>query len=602
MPYVQISNLDFADIKTALKEYLRSQAEFTDFDFEGSTWSNLLDVLAYNTYYTAFNTNMVVNETFLESATLRDNVVALAKQLGYRPKSTTAPKAVLNFRAIFPNTAPNEIILKRGTGFTATYDTTTYNYVAVEDIKVQVVSGTATFTETPIYEGNFVTDTYIVNASSSTKYVIKNPSADITTVRVRVFASQQATAGKVFTRADSILDITGSSDVYYIEEIEDEQYQVYFGDGVLGASLEAGNQVEITYLSTTGPESNGARTFTFNGVLEDPQGSSNYNFTIDYTSSLDLLEVANGGAEIESLKKIKFNAPKLFGTQNRAVTAADYGAIVRELYPAVADIITFGGEEDSPPEYGRVKIAIKPSNGLRISSRTKQEIITKLKPYMVASITPVIIDPSVLYVELTSKVNYSKSVTNQTNAEIKSKVISGLEKYIADSDTEKFNGKFRYSKFVGVIDDADRSITSNNTTIKIRKDFYPQINSSFFYELCYQNAFDNTCDEDVIVQSTGFKISEYPLYTVYLEDRFGKMVLYREDSITGEKIVLNDSVGTVDYTKGEIKLYDLTIIQGSFFDNRIEVRSIPLNNDVNAVREVFLDVDVPKSLFTINAE
>ena len=408
--------------------------------------------------------------------------------------------------------------------------------------------------KTPIYEGNFVTDTYIVNATSSTKYVIKNPSADITTVRVRVFASQQATAGKVFARADSILDITGSSDVYYIEEIEDEQYQVYFGDGVLGASLEAGNQVEITYLSTTGPESNGARTFTFNGVLEDPQGSSNYNFTIDYTSSLDLVEVANGGAEIESLKKIKFNAPKLFGTQNRAVTASDYAAIVRELYPAVADIITFGGEEDSPPEYGRVKIAIKPTNGSRISSRTKQEIITKLKPYMVASITPVIIDPSVLYVELTSKVNYSKSVTNQTNDEIKSKVISGLEKYITDSDTEKFNGKFRYSKFVGVIDDADRSITSNNTTIKIRKDFYPQINSSFFYELCYQNAFDNTCDEDVIVQSTGFKISEYPLYTVYLEDRFGKMVLYREDSITGEKIVLNDSVGTVDYTKGENKI------------------------------------------------
>lgn len=602
MPYVQISNLDFADIKTALKEYLRSQAEFTDFDFEGSTWSNLLDVLAYNTYYTAFNTNMVVNETFLESATLRDNVVALAKQLGYRPKSTTAPKAVLTFRAIFPNTAPNEIILKRGTGFTATYDTTSYNYVAIEDIKVQVVSGTATFTETPIYEGNFVTDTYIVNATSSTKYVIKNPSADISTVRVRVFASQQSTTGKVFARADSILDITGSSDVYYVEEIEDEQYEVYFGDGVLGAALEAGNKVEITYLSTTGPESNGARAFTFNGVLEDPQGSSNYNFTIDYTSSLDLIEVANGGAEIESLKKIKFNAPKLFGTQNRAVTSSDYAAIVRELYPSVADIITFGGEEDSPPEYGRVKIAIKPMNASRISSRTKQEIITGLKPYMVASITPVIVDASVLYVELTSKVNYKKSITNQTADEIKSKVISGLEKYITDSDTEKFNGKFRYSKFVGVIDDSDRSITSNNTTIKIRKDFYPQINSSFYYELCYQNAFDNTCDDDVIVQSTGFKVSEYPLYTVYMEDRFGKMVLYREDSITGEKIVLNDSVGTVDYTKGEIKLYDLTIIQGSFFDNRIEVRSIPLNNDINAVREVFLDVDVPKSLFTINAE
>ena len=221
---------------------------------------------------------------------------------------------------------------------------------------------------------------------------------------------------------------------------------------------------------------------------------------------------------------------------------------------------------------------------------------------MVASVIPDIKDASVLYVELTSKVSYDKTKTNQTPDEIKSKVISGLEKYIASSDTEKFNGKFRYSKFVGVIDDADRSINSNLTTVKMRKDFYPRINNKFFYEVCFQNAFDNTCDEDVIVQSTGFTVSEYPLDTVYLEDRAGKMVLYRIDSITSEKIVLNDSVGTVDYKKGEIRLFDLTIIKGSFFDNRIEIRSIPLSNDISAVREVYLDVDIPKSLFTITAE
>ncbi|AMO43109.1 baseplate wedge subunit [Cyanophage S-RIM32] len=602
MPYVQLSNLDFADIKTALKEYLRSQGEFTDFDFEGSVWSNLLDVLAYNTYYTAFNTNMVVNETFLESATLRDNVVALAKQLGYTPKSATAPKATLNFRATFPNNAPNEIVLRRGSGFNSTYDTNIYNFVVVEDIKVPVVNGTASFTDVEIYEGNFITDLYTVNATRSTRFVIKNPSADVSSLRVRVFPSAQSTVGEVYARADSILDITGESNVFYVEEIEDEQYEVFFGDGILGRQLESGNQVEITYLSTNGPDANGARAFTFNGVLEDPQGNSNYNFNISYSAATDLVEPAVGGAEIESVKKIKFNAPKFYGTQNRAVTAADCASIVREIYPAIADIITFGGEEDDPPEYGKVKIVVKPSTAPRLSSATKKQIVDGLKPYMVASITPDVVDASVLYVEMTSSIYYNKSKTNQTRDEIRSKVIAGLEQYIASSDTEKFNGKFRYSKFVGVIDDADRSINSNLTTIKMRKDFYPQINSKFYYELCYQNAFDDTCDEDVIVQSTGFKVSEYPLYTVYLEDRSGKIVLYRIDSITGEKIVLNDSVGTVNYTKGEIQLYDLTIIEGSFFDNRIEVRTIPLSNDIRATREVYLDVDIPKSSFTIYTE
>ena len=602
MPYVQLSNLDFADIKTALKEYLRSQGEFTDFDFEGSVWSNLLDVLAYNTYYTAFNTNMVVNETFLDSATLRDNVVALAKQLGYTPKSATSPRATLNFRAVFPNNAPNEIVLRRGSGFNSTYDTNIYNFVAIEDIKVPVVGGTASFEGVDIYEGNFITDLYTVNAARSTRFVIKNPSADVSSLRVRVFPSAQSTVGEVYARADSILDITGESNVFYVEEIEDEQYEVFFGDGILGRQLESGNQVEITYLSTNGPAANGAKAFTFNGVLEDPQGNSNYNFDIQYTVASDLIEAAVGGSEIESVKKIKFNAPKFYGTQNRAVTAADYAAIVREIYPAIADIITFGGEEDDPPEYGKVKIVVKPSAAPRLSSVTKKQIVDGLKPFMVASITPDVIDASVLYVELTSKIYYSKVKTNQTVDEIRSKVISGLEQYITSSDTEKFNGKFRYSKFVGVIDDADRSINSNLTTVKMRKDFYPAINSKFFYEICFQNAFDDTCDDDIIVQSTGFKVSEYPLYTVFLEDRFGKMILYRVDSTTGEKIVLNDSVGTVDYTKGEIRLFDLTIIEGSFFDNKIEIRTIPLSNDIRATREVYLDVDIPKSSFTIYTE
>ena len=602
MPYVQLSNLDFNDIKAALREYLRGQSDFTDFDFEGSVWSNLLDVLAYNTYYTAFNTNMVVNEMFLDSATLRDNVVALAKQLGYRPKSAIAPKAILNFDVNIPLSPPSEVVLKRGTGFTATYDTVSYNYVVLDDIKTQVINNVATFDGISIYEGNFVVDEYIVNSTIPQKFVINNPNADVSTLRVRVYPSENATAGTMFARAETILDVTGESDVYYLEEVEDEKYEIFFGDGILGKKLENGNKVEITYLSTNGPASNGAKTFTFNGVLEDAAGGSAFSFTVDYNSASDLVEVASGGAEIESVAKIKYNAPKLYGTQNRAVTAADYAAIVREIYPAVADIITFGGEEDDPPEYGKVKIAIRPLNSTRLSSVTKKQIVDELKPYMIASVTPDVIDASTLFVEMTSNIFYDKTKTNLTQDQIKSKVLANLEAYIASSDTEKFNGKFRYSKFVGVIDDSDRSINSNLTTIKMRKDFYPQINSKFFYEICYQNAFDATCDDDIIVQSTGFKISEYPLYTVYLEDRFGKMVLYRIDTTNGEKIVLNDSVGTVDYEKGEIKLYDLTIIKGSFFDNRIEIRTVPLSNDISASREVYLDVDIPKSSFTIYTE
>ena len=605
MPYVQIANLDFEDIKAALKDYLRAQTDFTDFDFEGSVWANLLDVLAYNTYYTAFNTNMVVNETFLNSATLRDNVVSLAKQLGYRPKSAVASKAVLSFGVNFDNQVapPNEINLNRGTGFTTTFDGVAYNFVVIDDIKAQVANKRADFTDIEIYEGNFITDTYVVSASNAgQRFVIKNPSADISSLRVRVFPSVQSTTAKVFAKSDSILDINGATDIYYIEEIEDEQYEIFFGDGVLGKALEAGNQIEITYLSTNGSIPNGARTFTFNGVLTDAINDTGITYTLDFVSSRDVGDIASGGTEIESINKIKFNAPKYFGTQNRAVTAADYASIVREIYPAVADIITFGGEEDEPPEFGKVKIVVKPTGTARLSSATKKSIRDGLRPYMVASVTPDVIDASVLYVELTSNISFTRSVTNLTPQEIKSKIISSLEGYISGSDTEKFNGKFRYSKFVGVIDDADRSINGNLTSIKLRKDFYPSINNKFFYEICFQNAFDAECEEDVVISSTGFKISEYPLYTLYLEDKGGVIYLYRIDPLSNEKVIVNSNVGEVDYAKGEIKLYDLTIIQGSFFDNRIEVRVVPLSNDVTAAREVYLDVDIPKSTFSIKAE
>jgi hypothetical protein len=594
MPYAQVSNLDYSQIKTALKEYLRSQTDFTDYDFEGSVWSNLLDVLAYNTYYTAFNTNLVVNELFLDSATLRDNVVALAKQLGYRPKSKVSPKATVSFNVEFSGSSPREIILKKGTGFVTTFDNNLYQYVTLEDYTAIVVNNQTSFINVDVYEGSLITNNFIVNNSlQSQRFILQNPSIDVNSIRIRIFPSSTSSSFEVYQIAENILNIGPSSKVFFVEEIEDEKYELFFGDGILGRKLETGEYIEVTYLTTNGTTTNGARTFTFSGVLEDLNGNSGYPLNI---SNVVTVNNANGGEDIESVSKIKFNAPKYYGTQDRAVTSADYAAIVRNIYPAVADIIVYGGEDAVPPEYGKVKISVKPNNGTALSSFTKQEIVKELKDYMVASVTPELINPSILYIELDTKIFYNRQITTLVPEEIKSKVISAVENYIETSGIEKFNGKFRYSKIVSVIDDADKSINSNQTIITMRKDFYPSINSKFFYEVCFQNEFYVDCDGPS-AQSSGFVVSEYPNYTVYLEDRAGKIVLYRLDSLSGDKIVLNDYVGDIDYTKGEIMLYDLTIIKGSYFDNRIEIRVNPASNDINALRNVYLDVDIPNSKF-----
>lgn len=600
MSYVQINNLDFNEIRIALIEYLRADSDFTDYDFEGSTLSVLIDLLAYNTYYTAFNTNMVVNELFLSSATLRDNVVAIAKQLGYNPKSITAPVAYVNFDVIFPESSPSVIFLRKGTGFTTIFDDNLYQYIVVEDYETPVIEGVANFRQVPIYEGSVIVDSYTANNSlQSQRFIIENPNADISTIRVKVFDSVSSSFFEFYEYSDNILNVTRDSKVYYVEEIEDERYEIFFGDGILGRKLESGEFIEVSYLVTNGSATNGARSFTFAGVLEDVNGSSNYPVSVSVFNNQSV--PANGGEEIERVSDIKFNAPKLFGTQDRAVTAGDYAAIVRKIYPAISDIITYGGEEARFPEYGKVKIVIKPKNSARLSSVTKQEIVRKLKPFMVASVTPDIEDPSIVYIELTTHIFYDRSKTTQKPEEIRTKAISALNQYIELSDTEKFNGKFRYSKVIGVIDKADRSINSNTTTIMLRKDFYPQINSQSFYEICFQNSFAIPCD-DVAMFSTGFVVSEYPGTAVYLEDRDGKIVLYKLDSLSGEKISLNDSIGIIDYEKGEIIMYDLTIIKGTFDDNRIEVRVKPRSKDIVALRNVYLDVDLAKSKFTANPE
>jgi len=598
MPYTQVANLDFNQIKASLKEYMRAQSDFTDYDFEGSTLSVLLDTLAYNTYYTAFNTNMVVNELFIDSATLRDNVVALAKQLGYRPKSATSPTAYISFTVTYTNaTTDTELILKKGTGFTATYDNNVYNYVVLDDVKAQVVNGVATFTDVAVNEGTQLTNTFVVNsASKSQRFILDNKNIDTNTIRVKVFPTG-GSFNEPYLVADNILGVDGTSKVFFLDEIEDERYEILMGDGVLGKKLENNARIEVSYLITSGPESNGVRTFVFSGVLENPNNVSPSSFSVTINSTV----AAAGGEEIESTQKIKYTAPKAYGTQERAVTADDYEAIVRKVYPATSDIIIFGGEDQEPPQYGKVFIVLKPTDASYLTSLTKNKIVADLKKYVVASVEPQIVDPSILYVEMNSKIYYNSLITDQTPTQIRDKVIGSIQSYIDTSDTEKFNGKFRYSKFVGVIDDSDKSINSNLTSLTMRKDFYPSLNSTFYYEVCFQNSFDEDCD-DPVLSSTAFRVTEYPNFDVYVEDRNGKIILYSLDTVTGDKVVLDNDIGDIDYVRGELKMYNLTIIKGSFFDNRISVRVKPLSNDIKAMREVYLDVDVANSSFTAYKE
>ena len=600
MPYTQLNNLDFSEIKTALKEYMRAQSDFTDYDFEASALSQLLDVLAYNTYYTAFNANMVVNEMFLDSASLRDNVVALAKQLGYTPKSITSPKVDLGFKVKFTSNAPASVELKRGTGFVTNYDGTLYRYVTLNTSKVPVVNGVAQFTNTSLYEGSYVVTSSTYDATlKDQKFKIQNSAADLSTLIVRVYESANSSVYEEYTRSDNLLSVGSDDRIYFVSEVDDEQYEIFFGDGVLGKKLSDGDVVEISYILTKGPASNGAKSFTFSGTLLDENDST---IIVPYTVSDIIVESASqGGSDIESIDTIKYNAPKFYGAQNRAVTSNDYSAIVRNLYPAISDIIVFGGEDQVPPEYGKVFLSVKPSEANTLSSATKKDLSDKLRQYTVASVKPVFVDPSLLYVEINSKIYYDGAKTVLLPAEVAAKVSTGVREYLKTSNTEKFNGKFRYSKFIGVIDNTDRAINSNSTDIVLRKDFYAQVNASAYYEICYQNEFLKDCDGPVLT-STGMTVFEHPNHTSYLEDRDGKIVLYRLDSLTGEKILLNDSIGDIDYEKGEVKLYNFTILKGTFSDNRIELRVKPANRDIEAKREVYLDVDISKSTFVAYKE
>ena len=601
MSYVQVANLDFTEIKSSLKEYLRSNSDFTDYDFEGSTLSTLLDVLAYNTYYTAFNANMVVNEAFLESATLRDNVVSLAKQIGYLPKSSVSPTAVLNINADFStqNNIPSIVKMPRGSQFLTRINGTTYSFITAKDYVVGLNSqSVAEFQDVEIKEGNYVIETFTFNSAIPQRFILQNSGIDTGTLKVTVRPTFNSTSVVEYRLADNIIGFDGTSQVFFLQEGEDERYEIIFGDGILGKKLDSNNYIEVSYITTNGSAANAARVFSYGAVLEDQVGGNDYAPTITLTTTT----AASGGESLETVDSIKRNAPKFFNTQNRAVTADDYESIIRRIFPAIADIVCFGGEDASPPEYGKVKIVVKPSYATKLSAYTKNLISTDLKKYAVVSVTPEIVDPSITYVELNSNIYYNKSKTTLNESELKASVINSLTTYRGTSDLEKFNGRFKYSRIVGIIDATDESITSNETEIKLRKDFIPVLNTVTQYEICYQNVVKSGCSNPS-VQSSGFVVAGYPSDIVYLaDDQKGNVYLYKIDPTTQNRFVLNAQQGTIDYGKGEVMLNRLNIIKGTYDDGRIELRVSPTNKDIYAYREAYLSLDLQSSVFLITQE
>ena len=595
MSFNQFTNLDFNDLKTQIRDYLRANTEFTDFDFEGSNFSILIDLLAYNSYITAYNSNMAVNEMFLESATLRENVVSLARNIGYLPRSKRASRALVNFSVDMSQTNARTVRLLAGQVALGAVTNGNYIFSIPEDIVTPVgTDGIALFDNLQIYEGVYVTSTFIVDESQSNqKFVIPNIGVDTTTIRVKV--TNQVT--EVYTQYDTLLNIGRDSRIFLIQEVSDTKYEIKFGDNILGKKPPNGSRIEVSYIVTNGSSGNGAANFTFSGRLQD-------NNLFDVTTGISLLLTqikSENGDDIETTDSIKYFAPKVYASQYRAVTSNDYKSLIPFIYPNVESVNSYGGDELDPPEFGKVFISIKPRNGTILSEITKQNILTTLRKYSIAGIKPEIIDLSYLYVELDSSVYYN--INQLSNPEIvKTKVIDTLTSYANSKDLNSFGGRFKYSKVISLIDDCDKSITSNITKVKMRRDLIPELDTLATYELCFGNQV-HVKSEGYSVKSTGFFINGVS-DVVYMADRpspidknSGNIFFFKLEN--NLPVIVKNNAGSIDYIKGEILLDGVIIRSSQLLNGFIEVQAIPESNDIIGLQDLYLQLDVQKSLVNI---
>ena len=605
MPFTKFTNLDFDQIKASIKDYLRANSNFTDFDFEGSNFSILIDTLAYNTYITAFNSNMIVNESFLDSATLRENVVSLARNIGYVPRSRTASKALVSFDAQI-DAAVNSatLTLQAGLVCVGNVDNTSYIFSIPENYTANITNSVASFTELEIYQGTFLKKQFVVDGSLDQRFIIDNPYVDTSTIKVYVKGPTDSGNGIEYTLANNIFEVTGISNIYLIQEVQDEKYELLFGDGVIGRKLENNSVITVSYIVTDGTEGNGASRFSFSGTF---RGSSDQPITSNNAISITTVQSSQNGGNIESIDSIKYFAPRIYSSQYRAVTARDYEAIIKSIYPDTESVSVIGGEDLDPPEYGTVSISIKPKNGTFVSDFNKSQILFKLKQYSLAGINQKIMDLKILYVEIDSSIYYNYSQVSSVN-DLRTKVIQSLTTYSNSIDLNKFGGRFKYSKIQQIIDNTDTSITSNITKIKIRRDLKALVNQAVQYELCFGNRLHiNPLGANI--KSTGFTISEQS-GTIYITDtpnknvdgtldgsNKGVLALFKYDQ-SGNVQTISKSAGSVDYSKGEIILglpEDIIITSTEKGDNIIEVQAYPESNDIIGLKDLYIYFDVTKS-------
>ena len=593
MAFTQYTNLDFEQIKASLREYLRSNSNFTDFDFEGSNLSILIDTLAYNSYITNYNANMVANESFIDSATLRENVVALARNIGYVPASRRASTANVSFFVdLGSGTTKSSVTLKAGLVAVGDFANTNYTFAISEDVTSPVVDGIASFT-LDIKQGTYLTKEFTVDtAQSNQRYILPNPFIDTSTLVVKVKDTNSSSTEKTYSMVDNIVGIKTTSEIFLIQEVQDEKYEILFGDGVIGKKLSSGNVVKVSYVVCDGQNGNGVANFAFAGKLVNNDGGLITTGISDITTN----QPSRNGAEIENISTIKNLAPRVYASQYRAVTANDYEAIIPTIYSNAESVTAYGGEESTPPQFGKVFVSIKPKMGQFISDFDKRQILEKLKGYSVAGIRPEIIDLKYLFVEIDSTVYYNSNMTSSTSA-LRAKVINSLNTYSNSSDLNKFGGRFKYSKAQRIIDDTDTAITSNITKVIIRRDLEADTANFAQYELCYGNKFHNR-REGYNIKSTGFTVDGIR-GTLYMSDAYvsetrGRIFLFRLSS-TGVVEIVRSNIGTVRYDTGEILIDTIRILSTVKPNNVIEVQAIPESNDIIGLRDLYVQLSVANS-------
>jgi hypothetical protein len=591
-----VSDYDFDAIKINLKSFLQGQSQFQDYDFEGSSLNILLDILSYNTHYLAYLANMATNELYLDSADIRNNIVSLAKMIGYTPSSPKAPMASIDIQV--NNATGTSVTMNKGTVFTTSVDDVSYQYVTNSDVTITPDSGVYKFSGVPIYEGSLVTFKYTVDSTDvDQKFILPNANIDTTTLLVKVQNSSSDTTTNTYSLAGGFNNVTATSKVYFIQEGQDGKFEVYFGDGVNGHAVSDGNIVILEYIVTNKTLSNNASSFSLSG-------------TIGGFSDVTITTVSNsqGGSESQDNESIRHNAPLQYAAQDRAVTTTDYETLVRSIYPNALSVSAWGGEDDETPRYGIVKIGIKAASGSTLTETTKQDIVNKLKPYNVASVAPQIIDPETTSVLLTSTVKYNASTTTKSADTLKSEIITAITNFNTNQ-LQKFDSVYRHSKVTGLIDDVDNSILSNITTIKVRKEFTPTLAASNKYDIYFRNALFNphtghNSAAGGILSSTGFKVTGSDLEQ-FLDDD-GNGIVRRYYLSSGIRTYSNETQGTINYTTGQITLNSLNVASISNIrgvtSTTIELTVTPSSNDIVPVRDQIIEIDISNSIVNVETD